>query len=309
MKRHFLQSAEWAEYERMEGHGVFEREAEEYAYVAVKQQTPLGDYLFCPYGPALNEKVEAGVALKLALDSLAALAREQKAFFVRVEPTVSLALTEMKELGLKPSHEIEPAHTWTIDLTGSQEDLLGGMEPKKRKQWRNYEKKGVRIWQTKDPEKVTILTKLLEKVGARNGFTPQDEQHLRRQLEAGFATLYVAEVEEKPIAASLVYDYDGVRYAVHAGADDEYKKLAGGTILSVQEMVDAQKAGAREFDFWGMTTSEDPKHPWYGFTQYKKTFGGRQVDYAGTWDLPVERWKYWVYNIMRKMNRGLRKVR
>ncbi len=23
-----------------------------------------------------------------------------------------------------------------------------------------------------------------------------------------------------------------------------------------------------------MTTSEDPKHPWYGFTQYKKSFGG-----------------------------------
>ena len=113
----------------------------------------------------------------------------------------------------------------------------------------------------------------------------------------------------KVIAAALIYDYDGVRYYAHAAADEEYMRQAPGSIVLIQMILDAAAAGMWEYDFWGMTTSEDPKHPWYGFTQYKKSFGGRQVDYAGTWDLPVARRKYQLYQGLRSVNRVMRKKR
>ena len=42
-------------------------------------------------------------------------------------------------------------------------------------------------------------------------------------------------------------------------------------------IIDAKHNGRKKFDFWGVTTSEDPNHPWYGFTKFKKSFGGELV--------------------------------
>lgn len=369
MKRHFLQSPAWAEFEKAEGREVFLEKGEGFEYLAVKYQTPLGCYLYCPYGPVVSEGAEAakateeGVkatdeaakatdkdvkvvgAMKAALDSLVKLAREQKALFIRVEPTVAMSAEEMRKLGLKKSHDLDPAHTWVLDLTQSKDDIMAGIEKRKLRHWRTCGNKGITLRKTQNPEQITVLTDFLKKLGERDHFNPQDEAHLKRQLEAGFATLYIAEVEDKPdadsekaeaeagggadgekaeageiragglgngpkkvpIAAALIYDYDGVRYYAHAATDEEHRKLMAGTIILIQMIMDAKDEGAKVFDFWGITTSEDPKHPWYGFTQYKKSFGGRQVDYAGTWDLPVSKMKYRLYGMMRKINRALRK--
>ena len=127
-------------------------------------------------------------------------------------------------------------------------------------------------------------------------------------MRAGFATLYIAELDHTPIAASLVYDYDGVRYCVHAAADYEHRKLSVGAILLIQRIIDAKRNGMKEFDFWGITTSRDKRHPWYGFTQFKKSFGGVQKDYARTWDLPIKKSQYQLYKIIRQLNRARRKI-
>ena len=72
--------------------------------------------------------------------------------------------------------------------------------------------------------------------------------------------------------------------------------------------MEAKEAGKKRFDFWGVTTSEDPSHPWYGFTQYKKSFGGELVTYSGTYDLVTNAAKYKAYGLLRKANRLKRKV-
>jgi len=339
---HFLQSGEWEKYEQAEGHRTLRAEGEGFRALLVVHETALGKYLFCPYGPVLWKVPGHDLkwSLKQALNSLLGLARREKAIFVRVEPTVAFTEAEMKGLGLVKSHDLDPAHTWILDLTSGQESLLSGMEKRKVRYWRNYAKRFT-MRQTKNPEEIGLLTGLLAKLGERDHFNPQDETHLRRQLMAGFATMYVLETlpetsegsevsvdvavpdgsgadagsaeagaaEKKVVAAALVYDYDGVRYYAHAAADEEYMRQAPGSIVLIQMILDAAAAGMREYDFWGMTTSEDPKHPWYGFTQYKKSFGGRQVDYAGTWDLPVSRWKYRLYQGVRAVNRAMRRAK
>lgn len=343
---HFLQSEEWEKYEQAEGHRTLRAEGEGFRALLVVHETALGKYLFCPYGPVLWEVPGHDLkwSLKQALNSLLELARREKAIFVRIEPTVAFTEAEMKGLGLVKSHDLDPAHTWILDLTSGQESLLGGMEKRKVRYWRNYAKRFT-MRQTKNPEEIGLLTGLLAKLGERDHFNPQDEAHLKRQLMAGFATMYVLEAlpetdaegsqgsgagadvagsggsgadagsaevgvaEKKVIAAALIYDYDGVRYYAHAAADEAYMRQAPGSIVLIQMILDAAAAGMREYDFWGMTTSEDPKHPWYGFTQYKKSFGGRQVDYAGTWDLPVSRWKYRLYQGVRAVNRAMRRAK
>ena len=324
MKQHFLQSTAWEQYQSLEGKTTFRLRGIDYDILAILESTPLGNYLFCPYGPTLQSPTPAN--LQHALKALTKLAQTKQAIFVRLEPTFSLTQSsaphanssfpfpELEKLGLKKSHDIDPAHTWVLDLTEPESTIFANMEKEKARLWRNHQKKGIKIIKTKDPTKITILTSLLKSVGSRNHFTPQAQTHLENQLKSGFATLYIAELEDPstqqtvPIAASLVYDYDQVRYYAHAAADMEHRKLVAGTILLVQMIVDAKNAGTKLFDFWGITTSTDPNHPWYGFTKYKKSFGGRQVDYAGTWDLPLHPVRYRLYQALRATNRLRRKL-
>lgn len=323
MKQHLLQSPYWEKFENIERKKTFRIEGKGFSILAVLEPTPLGKYLFCPYGPAVDEGDRADECmanLQTALSSLSELAREQDAFFVRIEPTCCLGAARpdsgstsmecrgLKSLGLKKSHDIDPAHTWVLDLTQPEEQIFANMEKEKGRLWRNYHKKNICIRQTQDPEQIPILVHLLEAVGAQDHFIPQKESHLRSQLESGFATLYIADLDGQPVAASLVYDDDSTRYYAHAAADFEHRKLAAGSILLVQMIVDAKAKGLKTFDFWGITTSTDKGHPWYGFTQFKKSFGGRQVDYAGTWDYPLKPFRYRIYQAIRKANRIRRKI-
>lgn len=324
MKEHFLQSPLWEQYEQLEGYQTFRLKDQDFSALAVLQTTPVGNYLFCPYGPTLKSPD----SLPTALAALKKLAHNQNAFFLRIEPTFPLPDSLINSLHLQKSHDLDPAHTWVLDLSPSTDELLKGMESRKLRYWRNHQKKGISIRQSHDPAEITILTKLLTQLGNKDNFIPQPEEHLKNQLKSGFATLYIAELsqpeqprqseqskqpkqpnqEKIPIAAALIYDYNGTRYYAHAAADSHYQKLAAGTIVLTQMILDAKDQGAKVYDFWGMTPSADKKHPWYGFTQYKKSFGGRQVDYAGTYDLPIKPLRYRLYLIIRQLNRLKRKI-
>lgn len=312
MKEHFLQSHAWESYERLENRQTFRLECEQFSALAVLERTPLGNYIFVSYGPTIlsSNPAECRQNFQAVLQALAELAREQRAFFVRIEPPFDvISVSDLKrDFRLRKSHDIDPAHTWVLDLSQPEDRIFADMEKEKGRLWRNCHKKGISIRQTHDSTELDILMRLLGQVGAQNHFIPQKKAHLQNQMRAGFATLYLAELHGIPIAASLVYDYDGTRYYAHAAADYEHRKLAAGSILLVQMIVDAKRAGMQSFDFWGITTSDDKRHPWYGFTEFKKSFGGYQVDYAGTWDLPIKNSRYILYKIIRKFNRLRRKL-
>ena len=317
---HILQSEAWEECLQKDGEQTHRWAGEGWSALAVQKKTPVGSYLFLPYGPAILDAEHRTQCLQDALQTLSERARSLGCLFVRCEPTFAVNAAQMRSQGLVEAKEIDPKHTWVLDLADQTEaELLAGMEKNKHRSWRNMASKGMSVRTTQDPAAVTELTRLLMTVGEQDHFTPQAEAHLRHQLEAGFATLYLVDLAEaadvdrgvgsQVIAAALVYDYDGVRYYAHAAADYEHRKLRAGTVLLVQMILDAARAGQQTFDFCGITTSTDPQHPWAGFTQYKKSFGGRQVDYAGTWDLPLNKRKYQLYKTLRQVNLRVRKLR
>lgn len=316
MKQHFLQSADWEKYQKLEGSSTFRLDTPDFSVLAILKPTPLGNYLFCPYGPTLKRDSTPEAtrnSLAEALNALRALAREQQAFFVRIEPTLDLEngplLTkDFAQLGLKKTRDLEPAHTWIIDLTQDEADILHQMRGSNVQYWRSHGKKGMQIRTSQNPEDIAILFSLLNDVASKDRFTPQDEAHLRKQVEAGFATIYLVDFEGEHLAAALAYDDADTRFYAHAATSDKERKLAAGTVLLVQMILDAKARNAKTFDFWGVTTSEDPRHPWYGFSKYKRSFGGQLATYAGTWDLPLNSLRYRLYKIVRQINRLKRKL-
>ncbi len=308
---HFLQSETWEQYQKLEGHETFYLKGDDFIASGIITKTKLGNYLYCAYGPAVTD----AKSLQHALEAIMPLAKEKNALFIRIEPTIVLKEEQIakvaQKLGnysIKKTHDLDPANTWIVDLYDDLDQTLAGIEKDKVRVWRNYAKKGITIRTTKNPDDIPAFIKLLKSVANQGNYVAQEENHLKNQLRSDFGTLYLAELEgqDEPIAGVLVFDYDDTRYAMHAAAAYEHRRLKAGAILQVETIVDAQKAGRHNYDFWGITTSEDPKHPWYGFTQYKKTFGGHQVDYTGTYDIILSPTKYKAYTALRKVNRAKR---
>ena len=305
MTPHILQSPLWQHFQELQGAETFTAEGLDWSFLAILDHTPLGNYLFVPYGPFLRQKS----ALNSALEALSKLAAQKNAFFIRIEPTIPFSPAEMAKFGLKKTTNIDPEHTWTLDLTPSSEQILAQMKQNNRNLYKNHAKKGLSFVSTQNPEKISFLTQLLAQVSQHNHFSPHQEKYLKNQLIAGFSTLYLAKLENQVIAAALVYDDPSTRYYAHAAADYEHRKLSAGTSLLVQIILDAKKIGKTSFDFWGVTTSENPQHPWYGFSKFKRSFGGKLTTYSGTYDLPLKKSRYFTYSLLRPINRSLQKIR
>lgn len=111
------------------------------------------------------------------------------------------------------------------------------------------------------------------------------------------------------IAASLFFDYQGTRFYMQSAANLDFKHLPATVALLSHAIFTAKEDGLRNLDFWGIAPENaDASHPWYGFTEFKKSFGGYEKIYAGTFDYLINSQKYHLYSLLRKINRIKRKI-
>jgi lipid II:glycine glycyltransferase (peptidoglycan interpeptide bridge formation enzyme) len=128
-------------------------------------------------------------------------------------------------------------------------------------------------------------------------------------MPEGAATLYIAEAAGDPVAAAMCFDFSGTRYYAHAVSDpDSGRKLQAAAPLVWRMILDASESGARRFDFWGISPADQAApgahpHPWDGFSQFKRSFGGAAVERAGTWDLGVRALRHGLYRAAVRLRR------
>lgn len=304
----FLQSDSWKQFQGAYGRTTFSDSGKDWSYLAVKETGTLNTRLYTPYGPDCLD-IDG---FDEALASLQRTAKKERATFIRVEPTQGITTDQLRIRGFRPVtyQQLQPSHTQIIDLAQPEETILANMSQNSRNITRNYHKKGVTIRSSHDPKDITILTSLLAKVASRNHITAHSNAYFQTQAEtllpSKAATLYIAEYEGSPIAAALIFDSNTTRIYAHAAADDSHRKLNAGTALVGRMILDAKRAGLTQFDLYGIADSDDPRHPWAGFTKFKKSFGGQSVTYPGAWDLPLRKPAYWLYRIYQSIRRTLR---
>ncbi|MCQ2570902.1 MAG: peptidoglycan bridge formation glycyltransferase FemA/FemB family protein [Candidatus Saccharibacteria bacterium] len=304
MNPHFLQTEAWEAFQKAEGNEIFRKKEKNFEFMAILKPTPLGNYLFVPYGPTLADKK----ALKPAISALKSLAKEKNCVFVRIEPIIPFSQQEMKKIGAKKTHHFDPEHTLILELPKTDAEIYEIIGKNKARAHKNHKIKEISLRTSKNPSDMEIFFKFYEDVAKNDNFQTNERDYLKNQLKFDFATLYIAEFQKKPIGATIMYTGKDTCYYAYAGADYEFRKKEAGAILLTQMLLDARVTGKKFFDFWGITLSEDPKHPWYGFTKFKKSFGGKIVSYAGTYDIPIKRIKYTSYSLLRPINKLKRKI-
>ncbi|MBR2994242.1 peptidoglycan bridge formation glycyltransferase FemA/FemB family protein [Candidatus Saccharibacteria bacterium] len=280
----------------------FEKTAE-YQYLAILKPTPVGNYLYLPYGPVYT--CESG--FKKALKSLTTLAKSHSAVFIRVEPMDPHFASYAPNMA-KKSKDLNPKETWILDLTGKDEDLKYKLPSRLLRYYKSADKKGIAIETSHDPADIHYLLDLQKALADKKGISTFSEEYLKTELSQPFATLYLTKYCDEIIAAGLVFDDQTTRYNLQGAQSEQGRKLHATGILTIQLILDAKAKNLKTFDFWGIAPENAPKnHPWAGFTNFKKTFAGTEVDYAGTYDIVINSTKYRLYQLFRKANRFIRK--
>lgn len=297
------QSKAWQKLQDDLGETSFFKQTETYQYLAILKSTPVGNYLYLPYGPVYDD--EAGFFK--ALESLRTIAKKHQAIFIRIEPQ-DANFASYAPQNAKPSTDLSPKETWQLDLTGKDE-LKNRLPSRLLRYYKAAPKKGITVTTSQDPEDIYYLFKLQRDLASKKGISTFSEDYLRTELKQPFATLYLLKAESEVQAAGLVFDDKTTRYNLQ-GAQSEYgRKLHATGILTIQLILDAAEKGLTTFDFWGIAPENAPKnHPWAGFTNFKKTFAGHEVDYAGTYDLILNSSKYRLYHGFRRLNRMRRQI-
>ena len=73
--------------------------------------------------------------------------------------------------------------------------------------------------------------------------------------------------------------------------------MRGSNAIQWQMIRDSLAAGADVYDLRGITDTLDPDDHHVGLIQFKVGTGGEAVEYAGEWDLPINRAIYKAFDL------------
>lgn len=249
---------------------------------------------YMPKGPVPTTEI---------LDRLLLTAREKHAVSILIEPYATTGAPIPRHRALGPAHHpMFTRHTFVLDLTKSEDDLLAAMHPKTRYNIRVAARHGVRIAEDNSDHAFEAYLSLSEETTRRQGFYAHDrtyhETMWRTMRDAGIASLWTATFNNDILAAWVLFTWKGVLYYPYGASSRDHREVMAPTLLLWEIARNAKRNGAHAFDLWGaLGPTPDPKDPWYGFHRFKEGFAPTLVTSVGSYDLVANRPAYALYRI------------
>ncbi len=337
----FMNSWDWGEFNKRMGCKIFRLGFYDGASLAglalfIKVEARRGAYLFCPYGPVFDgmergQTPSKGVRPRLTeiMPEIIKLARKENVCFIRVSPLVESSVNNLgnfKQAGFRfaPMH-VHAEDNWLLDITKSEEELLGNMRKTTRYLIKRAIKEGVKVFKNNSDEYIDKFIKMHKNHADRNNgnkYTAFSEKYIKTLFdvfpESDINLLY-AEYEplrrdgacsvstKENIEAMLVSITYGKTAAYYLGASDiRHPKFSPADLLQWESIKKARDAGCAIYNFWGVAPDDNPKHPLAGVSLFKKGFGGYGYKLLHTHDIPLS-WKYWLnwgVETVRRKRRG-----
>lgn len=302
----FLQSWEWGEFQQKLGTKVLRIAGDGFQSLLIKRPLPLGkNYLYAPHGPVLKER-DISIVEKFA-ESAKKTARDERAFFLRID--LNLQENEsravfLKNMGFKKTYENQPQKTIILDLNKSENNLLQDMDAETRYAIRTAEKRGVEVLSFDDVEEKNRyfedFWQMFQETMTRGNLKSYSKDYFRElfRLNGDVSTkLFLAKAEENIIASAVFLFFGDTAVYLYAASQKGFGKFNAPSFIIWKAILDAQKRGCRFFDLWGISYQ---KKKWAGITAFKKSFGGKEVGYAGAWDLPLDKFWYFLYKVYKR---------
>jgi lipid II:glycine glycyltransferase (peptidoglycan interpeptide bridge formation enzyme) len=312
----FLQSWNWGETNKLMGNKVL-RLGFYYGKVLVgvclliKQEAKRGSHFLIPGGPLMNWKDKK--LINLFVKEIKKIGKSEGVWFIRARPEL-LNTGENDQLFKKLGFVSAPMHlhaenTWVLNLKKTQNELLANMRKNTRYSVRKSLEKGIELIESDNFADVKILASLQEETVRRHKFTGFPAKFFKAQLEAfgvdDQAKLFLCKKDNQILVAAIIIFYGDIAYYHHSASNEKARALLASYYLQWRVIQEAKKRGCKEYNFWGVAPTDNPRHRFYGVTVFKKGFGGRQIDWLHAQDLPISLF----YPITYLFERGRKAVR
>ena len=338
----FLDSWNWGEFQKAMGNkiwrlGIYNREQLVAVALVIKIIAKRGTFLFVPHGPNIKnseleyqdpEQTQSSKfkILKIFLEELRKLAKEENCSFIRISPIWERSKENIKifkdlEFRQAPIH-MHPEVTWELNITPSEEELLMNMRKTTRYLIRQGVKnKDIEIVQSRKTEDIKRFNELYQQTAYRHHFTPFSLRYLQNEFLAfnpdNQISIFLGRYKGEIISSAMIIFWQGTAFYHQGASSHKYPKVPVSYLLQWEAIKEAKKRNCKIYNFWGIApiTIENCKlkienlkgHPWYGLTLFKMGFGGYKKEYVKTQDFVISK-RYWLNYIVekiRKYKRGL----
>ncbi|MFZ3031877.1 MAG: peptidoglycan bridge formation glycyltransferase FemA/FemB family protein [Candidatus Moraniibacteriota bacterium] len=308
MNTEFLQSEEWLRLQKATGKEVVPFSGDGFLANGIVHTLPLvGRYLYVPRGPKIGSmNHEAGI--KNRMQRLVQIAKEKRVKWVRIEPETEELFEEIKKSVpckvVRAPHDMQPREIFKIDISLSEETLLAQMKPKTRYNIRLAEKRGVKVFETREEKDIESFLDLITATSGRKGITSHSKEYYKKffmALPEAMCQLFVAEYEGVIIAANIVIFYGDTVTYLHGGTSDLHRDVMAPYLLQWEQIKTAKERGYTKYDFGGV--SFNTTNSWQGITKFKTGFSPQTLPtmYAGTYDIVLAPFSYTVYRVLQKV--------
>jgi peptidoglycan pentaglycine glycine transferase (the first glycine) len=181
----------------------------------------------------------------------------------------------------------EPRRTLCLDLRQSDEALLAQMKPKGRYNIRVAQRHGVVVVEDNSAQGLADFVRLYQRTADRQGIDRKPASYFRSMhaLASPPLSLLFAEHRGRRLAAALVLRCGRRATYFYGGSLAVQRRVMAPYLLHYEAARRARDAGCDGYDLWGVAPSERPDHPWQAISEFKRKFGGVELDFGPTLDL------------------------
>jgi lipid II:glycine glycyltransferase (peptidoglycan interpeptide bridge formation enzyme) len=226
-------------------------------------------------------------------------------------------VSQLQELGWRPQSVAggfaagQPQHNFWIPLVDaegnprSESDVLAAMN----QQWRRNIKKAAKLGvvvERGEGSDLEAFHELYVHTAARDHFTPRPLSYFETMFAALGAEepdrirLYLARHEGDLVASTIWIRVGTHAWYSYGASSSEKREVRGSNAVQWQMISDSIAAGAQVYDLRGITSTLDADDDHVGLIQFKVGTGGEAVEYAGEWDLPLNRPIYKAFELYLK---------
>ncbi len=237
------------------------------------------------------------------------------------EPIGAAVVSGLKRLGWRHQGAAggfaagQPQYVFQVPLVHpdrtplTEAEVLAGMNQLWRRNIKKAAKAGVEVAATDAAEADDLETQLRAfhelyvHTAERDHFTPRPLAYFRTMAAALGAEdparfrLFTAHHEGDLVAATIAIRVGAHAWYSYGASSTEKREVRGSNAVQWAMIRDALADGATIYDLRGITDTLDPEDSHVGLIQFKVGTGGEAVEYAGEWDLPLNRLLYRAFDL------------
>jgi len=296
----FMQSSWWAEFRTTAGFGHFGVMLKSGGTIlggAVVLKFTWADdrcFYYVPEGPVLpSDPAVARAVFNATLEAIEdhRRAEQETVSHLRIEPRWQRLPSFVSGFRPVPPFSdvfFEPRNTLCVDLRAPEEAILAQMKPKGRYNIRVAQRHGVSVVQDVSEQGLVDFREIYEETTARQGMEAKPPEYFHALLSLlssrRCGSLFFAEYRGTRVAAGVVVYFGRRATYFFGGSRSSHRHVMAPYLLHFEIMRAAKALGHDWYDLWGTAPEDEPDHPWYDISVFKRKFGGVGVDLVPTLD-------------------------